>query len=75
MAYKKHLGMHNSGHNYDNASGCVCGCSDGQGNPKKLYSNHAEAKNAMAHSALQNTGISLDIYNCPKGRGYHLKKV
>lgn len=66
--------MHNLGYQYDNSTKNICGCVDSQKNPKKLYMSETGAKNAAEFSRLQNS-VSLEIYECPRTKGWHLKKV
>ncbi len=54
-------------------SNLSCGCTGRDKQPKKLYESKASAER-RASILYREKGAFLDIYQCPKGQGWHLKK-
>ena len=51
-----------------------CRCIDSEGMPKVLYSSFEQIRRAEKY-LKKSLGLSLKIYQCPSGKGWHLSKV
>lgn len=49
----------------------MCNCSGKDGKRKKLYSSEYEAIE-MADLRSRETGITMHVYECPEGEGWHI---
>lgn len=53
----------------------MCRCVDHSGKQKKLYRSFSEAEQAKKYREQESIGnLSLNIYRCPNGNGFHLTK-
>lgn len=48
-------------------------CLDSHGRPKEAYEAHADAQR-RANIIMNERNVSLDVYECPYGNGWHLTK-
>ncbi|MCH5293560.1 MAG: hypothetical protein J1E07_07510 [Treponema sp.] len=49
----------------------ACSCTDSRGNGKRLYATREDAEKAMETSE-EARNVSLSVYPCPDGGGWHL---
>lgn len=49
----------------------MCSCHGKDGKKKNLYTSESEA-NIVANERRRATGITMHVYRCPKGSGWHI---